>query len=116
MVKYQLCKNASFLMIECAVQEAAHAKKLLQELAGHTAAAVYAKQVPIEDLLGITISAVREFDIVDDCMIFVKVDGPVRITGLDGDRLDAFSRLVLESYMDADGASEPPCAARNHLA
>ena len=79
---------------------------VLEELAHHVVAAVYAKQIPIVDLLGFSGHANCEMDIDSDGhLVFTRADGTKMLTHLDGNRLQAFSRLVLESYIDADGTS-----------
>lgn len=64
---------------------------IVEELALHVAAAVYAKQVPLQDLLGLTGLAV--------------VSQNQSKVAIQTDFAQAIARQVLWSYMDADGVS-----------
>ena len=79
--------------------------ELLQELATHIAAAVYAKRVPTEDLLGFSTLTAKGPVVTDGHLVLRLADGPRMMTNLNGGRSQTFCMLVMESYMDADGAS-----------
>ena len=79
------------LLTMCFVQELAHSTPIVEELALHVAAAVYVKQISLQDLLGLTGLAV-----------FSQNQSKVAIQT---DFAQAIARQVLWSYMDADGVS-----------
>ena len=77
------------------MQDAAQRGLLLPDLAQAVAAAVHAKQIPVQDLLGI--------------QQFIETAKPLSIAKGRRDVTQTFARLVFQAFIDADGTHhEPP--------
>ena len=87
-----LCGQTSHsLLTACFPQELSHAAPVVKELARRVAAAVYTKQIPLQDLQGVPELAVAE--------------PHTRDAALQTEFAQAFARLIIETYIDADGMS-----------